>query len=171
MKLSIIIPFYNSEKHLKECLNSVCKQIKKNVEIILINDASTDKSTKISKKFVKKYSFLRIININKNRGVSYCRNIGIKKSTGEYIGFLDSDDQYLKGGINIILHNIKKYNNKDLFVLSGKENNENVIRFDQIDDIYFDQLNIISNDLLNKSNGQNIDNMLLNMKIIDQWLN
>ncbi len=127
MKLSIIIPFYNSEKHLKECLNSVCKQIKKNVEIILINDASTDKSTKISKKFVKKYSFLRIININKNRGVSYCRNIGIKKSTGEYIGFLDSDDQYLKGGINIILHNIKKYNNKDLFVLSGKENNENVI--------------------------------------------
>ena len=56
-------------------------------------------------------------------------------------------------------------------IILKKENNKNIIRFDQIDDIYFDQLNIISNDLLNKSNGQNIDNMLLNMKIIDQWLN
>ena len=56
-------------------------------------------------------------------------------------------------------------------IIIKKENNKNIIKFDQIDDIYFDQLNIISNDLLNKSNGQNLDNMVLNMKIIDQWLN
>ena len=56
-------------------------------------------------------------------------------------------------------------------IVLKKENNKNIIRFDQIEDIYFDQLNIISNDLLNESNGQNMDNMLLNMKIIDQWLN
>ena len=56
-------------------------------------------------------------------------------------------------------------------IILKKENNKNIIKFDQIDDIYFDQLNIISNDLLTKNIGQNIDNMLLNMKIIDQWLN
>ncbi len=56
-------------------------------------------------------------------------------------------------------------------IILKKDNNKNIIKCDQIDDIYFDQLNIISNDLLNKSNDQNIDNMLLNMKIIDQWLN
>tara|TARA_A100001015_G_scaffold297064_1_gene378094 strand:+ start:93 stop:1109 length:1017 start_codon:yes stop_codon:yes gene_type:complete len=56
-------------------------------------------------------------------------------------------------------------------IILKKANNKNIIRFDKIDDIYFDQLNIISNDLLNKNIGQNIDNMLLNMKIIDKWLN
>ena len=56
-------------------------------------------------------------------------------------------------------------------IILEKENDKNIIRFDRIDDIYFDQLNIISNDIQNKNIGQNIDNMLLNMKIIDQWLN
>ena len=56
-------------------------------------------------------------------------------------------------------------------IILKKENNKNIIKFDQIDDIYFDQLNIISNDLLNKKIGQNMDNMLLNMKIIEKWLN
>ena len=134
MKLSIIIPFYNSEKYLNGCLNSVCKQIKNNVEIILVNDCSTDRSIQICKKFLKKYNFLQIINVNKNRGVSYCRNLGIKKSRGEYIAFLDSDDQYLRGGINIILNNIKKYNNIDLLVLSGRENNKNIIDKNQFFD-------------------------------------
>ena len=55
-------------------------------------------------------------------------------------------------------------------IILKKDNNKNIIKFDQIEDIYFDQLNTISNDLLNESNGQNMDNMLLNMKIIDQWL-
>ena len=56
-------------------------------------------------------------------------------------------------------------------IIHKKENNKNIIKFDKIDDIYSDQLNIISNDLINESIGQNMDNMLLNMKIIDQWLN
>ena len=56
-------------------------------------------------------------------------------------------------------------------IILKKGNNKNVIKFNKIDDIYFDQLNLISNDLLNKNIGQNLDNMLLNMKIIDQWLN
>ena len=56
-------------------------------------------------------------------------------------------------------------------ILFKKENNKNSIRFDKINDIYFDQLNTISDDLLNKKIGQNLDNMLLNMKIIDRWLN
>ncbi len=56
-------------------------------------------------------------------------------------------------------------------IILKKENNKNIIKFNKIDDIYFDQLSTISNDLLKKNIGQNLDNMLLNMKIIDQWLN
>ena len=56
-------------------------------------------------------------------------------------------------------------------IILKKDHNTSIIKFDEIDDIYFDQINIISNDLLNKNNGHNLDNMLLNMKIIDQWLN
>ena len=56
-------------------------------------------------------------------------------------------------------------------IVLKKGNNKNIIKFNKTDDIYFDQLNMISNDLLNENIGQNLDNMLLNMKIIDQWLN
>ena len=70
-ELSIIIPIYNSEKYLLECLESVCQQIKQNVEVIVINDASTDGSIKICKKYVNKFNFIKLINLKKNRGVSY----------------------------------------------------------------------------------------------------
>tara|TARA_Y100000590_G_scaffold213319_1_gene241694 strand:- start:2260 stop:3555 length:1296 start_codon:yes stop_codon:yes gene_type:complete len=127
VKLSIIIPFYNSEKHLNDCLNSICNQIKHEIEIILINDSSTDKSVQICKKFLKKYEFLKLINVKKNKGVSYCRNLGIKNSTGKYICFLDSDDKYIKGSIKIILQYINKFYKKEIFILRSQENNKKVI--------------------------------------------
>ena len=77
IELSIIIPIYNSEKYLHECLESICQPIKQNVEVIVINDASTDTSIKICKKYVNKFNFIKLINLKKNRGVSYCRNIGL----------------------------------------------------------------------------------------------
>lgn len=91
--LSIIIPIYNAEKYLNECIKSICNQEIKNIEIILINDGSTDKSHKICEKYVKIDS--RIVYIkNKNQGCSITRNLGINIAKGKYITFVDSDDWY-----------------------------------------------------------------------------
>lgn len=90
-KVSIIIPVYNNEIYLKKCLDSIINQTYDNIEIILINDGSSDNSLKIMKNYSKKDK--RIIIIDKeNEGVSIARNAGIKKSSGEYITFVDSDD-------------------------------------------------------------------------------
>lgn len=90
-KISVIIPIYNSELFLDECLNSVVNQTYSNFEIILINDGSTDNSLSICKKYQSKYKNIIIIDQN-NHGQGYARNIGIKKSKGHYVTFIDSDD-------------------------------------------------------------------------------
>lgn len=90
-KVSIIIPIYNCENYLNICLDSVLKQVYKNIEILCINDGSTDNSLKILKSYSSKDSRIIVIN-KKNSGVSDTRNFGIKKSTGEYIMFIDADD-------------------------------------------------------------------------------
>lgn len=90
-KISFIVPVYNSEQYLQQCIESVIYQTYSNWELILINDGSTDKSEMICKKYEKKDS--RIIYLYKeNGGVSSARNAGIEKATGEYICFIDSDD-------------------------------------------------------------------------------
>ena len=90
-KISVIIPVYNVEKYLEDCLESVIKQNYKNLEIILINDGSLDNSLKICEKYKKKDDRIIIIN-KKNEGVSSARNTGLKIAKGEYISFIDSDD-------------------------------------------------------------------------------
>ncbi len=90
-KVSVIIPVYNAEKFLNRCLDSVINQSYKNLEIICVNDGSKDSSLKILKDYQKRDD--RIIIIDKeNAGVSSARNDGIRKSTGEYISFVDADD-------------------------------------------------------------------------------
>lgn len=116
IKLSIVIPVYNSEKYIKDCLKSFCYEIKKNVEVIIVDDFSKDSSLKICQEFIKRFNFIKLIRIDKNQGVSYARNTGIKNSKGKYLCFLDSDDKLLSGSIKNILNNIDN-NKKDLFVL------------------------------------------------------
>ncbi|TLQ21275.1 glycosyltransferase family 2 protein [Lactobacillus helveticus] len=93
--LSTIIPVYNVENYLAECLNSVVTGIKKlnnnKVEIILVNDGSTDDSLKICQKYAKVNKYFRIVN-KKNGGLSSARNEGIKIARGSFISFIDSDD-------------------------------------------------------------------------------
>ena len=89
---SIIIPIYNSESFLIECIDSLINQKKIFFEIILINDYSSDSSLKICKDYKKKFNFIKIINNNKNIGVGKSRNKGINRSNGKYFIFLDSDD-------------------------------------------------------------------------------
>ncbi|WP_305084272.1 glycosyltransferase family 2 protein [uncultured Faecalibaculum sp.] len=89
--ISVIIPVYNVENYLEECLLSVKNQSYQNLEIILVNDGSTDASPEICKEFAKSDNRIRLIN-KVNGGLSDARNVGITTSTGEWITFVDSDD-------------------------------------------------------------------------------
>ncbi len=90
-KISIIVPIYNSEKFISECLNSIIHQTLAGFEVICVNDGSTDSTQSILEVYQKRDSRIRIIN-QENAGLSAARNAGIKVATGEYIGFVDSDD-------------------------------------------------------------------------------
>lgn len=92
-KVSIIIPVYNGEKYLKEAIDSVIKQTYKNWELVLINDGCQDNSQKIIDEYVKKNKKISTFK-QKNQGQSAARNFGVKKSSGEYVAFLDQDDRY-----------------------------------------------------------------------------
>ena len=92
IKVSIIIPVYNTEKYLKKCLESVCNQTLKDIEIICINDCSTDNSLEILKEYSAKDNRIKIIDFKENKGAAVARNTGIDEAQGEYLGFVDSDD-------------------------------------------------------------------------------
>lgn len=91
MKISIIVPVYNVEQYLKKCINSILNQSYKNIELILVNDGSTDNSGKICDEYAEKDNRIKIIH-KKNGGLSDARNVGIENSTGTYLSFIDSDD-------------------------------------------------------------------------------
>ena len=115
--ISVIIPVYNVEKYLRDCLNSVIGQTYKDLEIICINDGSKDNSLSILEEYAKIDK--RIIIINKeNAGVSAARNDGIEKSAGEYLFCLDSDD-YVDKDFFEVFYNNAKTNNSDLVVLGN----------------------------------------------------
>lgn len=89
--VSIIIPVYNAEQHIAKCLKSILRQTYKNIELIIVNDGSTDNSLEICHNFQKKDNRIKIITIE-NSGPSKARNIGLKTSAGSYIQFVDADD-------------------------------------------------------------------------------
>lgn len=91
-KVSAIIPVYNTEKYLEKCLDSVCNQTLSDIEIICIDDCSTDGSLEILKDYAQKDNRIKLIEFKENKGAAAARNEGIKAATGEYIGFIDSDD-------------------------------------------------------------------------------
>lgn len=93
-KVSVIIPVYNTEQYLAECLDSVINQTLREIEIIVINDNSPDNSLQIINEYQKKDSRIILIDKKKNEGVGKARNDGIEKATGEFVIFMDSDDLY-----------------------------------------------------------------------------
>lgn len=107
-KISIIVPIYNVEMYLEKCLKSLVKQTYSNIEIICVNDGSTDNSKIILESYKNKDS--RIISINQsNQGLSAARNKGIKIATGEYIMFVDSDDWIDLDTCELTVQTIEKY--------------------------------------------------------------
>lgn len=115
-KLSIIVPVYNVEKYLPKCLESLIKQTLKDIEIICVNDGSMDNSLAILKEFASRDSRIRIID-NQHQGVAKTRNTGIEQSTGEYIGFVDSDD-YIDIDFFEKLYNSATKSNSDIAIAS-----------------------------------------------------
>lgn len=107
--ISVIIPVYNAEQYLERCLKSVLSQTYINLEILLINDGSTDASQIICDKFAEKDERIRIIQKD-NSGVAETRNVGILEARGEYIGFVDSDDYIKQDMFEKMLMQAKKSN-------------------------------------------------------------
>lgn len=95
IKISVIVPVYNTEKYLIECIDSICNQTLKDIEILLINDESTDDSLSILEHYAKKDSRVRVIqNVHTGDGAASARNHGLKLAKGKYLSFLDSDDYF-----------------------------------------------------------------------------
>ncbi|OUM57602.1 glycosyltransferase family 2 protein [Piromyces sp. E2] len=92
VKVSIIIPVYNTGPYLKRCLKSAIKQTLKEIEIICVDDASTDTSLSILKIFQRRDPRIKVVHLDKNQGPSTARNKGLELATGEFLGFMDSDD-------------------------------------------------------------------------------
>jgi len=109
-KVSIIIPIYNTDKYLRQCFDSVINQTFQDIEIILVNDGSTDNSINIIKEYQQKDSRIVFVNFPNHKGVSDAKNEGIKIAKGKYITFVDSDDWISKDYITILYDNITKYN-------------------------------------------------------------
>ena len=112
-KISVIIPVYNVEKYLKECLDSLLIQTLKDIEIICIDDCSTDSSPVILAEYAKRDSRIRVFRNEENRGQGYSRNKGIEYAQGEYIGFVDADDE-IENNYFEYLYNRAKSNDADM---------------------------------------------------------
>lgn len=115
IKVSIIVPVYNSSKTIDRCMNSLLNQTYKNIEIILVDDGSKDDSLKIIKKYKKNNKNVVAVH-QENQGAGIARNTGIKISSGDYVTFVDSDDELEKTAIENIVSKLKK--NTDI-VISG----------------------------------------------------
>lgn len=111
-KISIIVPIYNTGIYLKKCIDSLLNQTLQDIEIILIDDGSTDESKDICDEYAKRDNRVSVIH-KKNEGVSIARNTGIKKAKGNYIGFIDSDD-WIESNMYQNMYNYAKDYNADI---------------------------------------------------------
>ena len=172
--ISIIVPVYNTEKWIEQCLFSILSQSIMEIEIICINDGSTDKS----KKILKKFAFLdcRIIIINQeNKGLAATRNVGLNFALGKYILFLDSDDMYQNGTLNELINiaNKKKveviYFDAYLLFMPGMPYNINKVNYYSRKKSYgyLSGKDLFSNIILNESFSDSACLMMINRV----WLN
>lgn len=121
-QLTCIIPIHNCEKNLSRCIESILKIKNFDIEIMLIDDGSIDGSLEICKRYQRKYNQIQVIH-QENKGVSEARNVGIRKATGKYISFIDSDDEIILEGYTDFLYSDR---DKDLYIynycLNSKDN-------------------------------------------------
>lgn len=113
--VSIVVPVYNSEKHLEKTINSIREQSYENIQIILINDGSTDSSLNICEKNKKIDKRIKVLSIE-NQGVSQARNVGLDNSTGDYIYFVDAGDYILENAVSVLVNNLES-NSADISII------------------------------------------------------
>lgn len=116
-KVSVIVPVYNTEKYIEKCLDSIAKQTMQDLEIIVVNDGSTDKSEEVIKKYKEEHPKVTIQYLKKeNGGLSDARNFALPYVTGEYISFVDSDDYIAKD----LYANLEKYMEQKIDLIKFK---------------------------------------------------
>ena len=142
VKISIIMPIFNDEKLLKKSIGSVINQSLEDIELICVNDGSTDNSLSILNKYSKKYDFIRVYT-QKNQGSGIARNKGIKIAKGEYIAFLDADDFFIDKDSLEKLYDIASSNNANLVSGNMKlvNSNNEFLPFKDLD--YYEENRII----------------------------
>lgn len=137
IKVSIIVPVYNAEEHLKECVDSVLAQTLEEFELILIDDGSTDKSPEICDEFAKDPR-IRVIH-KENAGPGEARNTGLEAATGEFIGFVDADD-FVSPNMFKLLYEAAEKENADLaicdFIAQKKDSSLNIKSDNSGDNVY-----------------------------------
>lgn len=138
--ISIVIPIYNAEKYLEECLNSIKNQTYKNFEVIMVNDGSKDDSETICMNFLRSDSRFRYLK-KENAGVSSARNVGLDNVEGDYITFIDADDWVDENYLELLIATVKK-NHSDIVISSYKQ-------FNNIDVFYLRAYTIQEKYLLN----------------------
>ena len=107
--ISIIVPVYNTRQYLDKCVESIVKQTYDNIEVLLIDDGSTDGSDKLCDKWLKKDNRIKVYH-KRNGGLSDARNFGLEHATGEYIGFVDSDDWVDRKMYEVLLNGCERHN-------------------------------------------------------------
>ena len=131
--ISIIVPVYNVENYLKECVDSILKQTYDNIEVIIVDDGSTDNSGKICDEYAKLDARVKVIH-KKNGGLADARNTGLRYVTGNFVGFVDSDDFIEKDMYDFLYKKIKEFN-ADIAVCSSYDYYGDFGKHNKIDNI------------------------------------
>lgn len=162
MKLSVIIPVYNSEKYLKRCLDSIIHQTFSDFELLLIDDASTDSSFEICQTYAAKEGRIRTIQ-KQNEGPGAARNLGIKESKGEWLLFIDSDDWVEPNHLQSLVEDIEEGID---FVMHGRYGGKAYLKYkNEVEIIEINDVQTLFNELKLSPNGQ-ICSKLFRSKII-----
>ena len=173
--ISVVIIAYNTEKYLEKCINSVLNQTYKNIEILIVNDGSTDKSADIANRKKEEDSRIKFIDRKENKGTMYTRIEGYKNSKGNYVIFIDSDDFLVNNAIEILYNKLisnnadivrgemKRYDGKNYIESKKTINNEIKITKEQYEPLLYDLLcetiycNSMVGQLVKKENLKDIE--------------
>lgn len=136
--VSIIVPVYNVERYVGRCLESLIHQSYTNLEIIVVNDGSTDNSLSVCEKYAKKDNRIKVVTQN-NRGLSGARNIGLRNCTGEFVTFVDSDDWIHCNMVEYLYHALLRYNTEISLCASLRVSEEQISdkKYEEIDGLVY----------------------------------
>ncbi|MBQ0143531.1 MAG: glycosyltransferase [Prevotellaceae bacterium] len=121
MKISVIVPVYNTEEHIQICIDTILSQTYTDLELLLVDDGSTDKSGVICDEYANKDKRIRVFH-KKNEGVSSARNLGIEEAVGDYLHFVDADDIVPKRAYEYLNSVIHEYSHPDIICFKSKKN-------------------------------------------------